>query len=91
MGEIEYLAHHRRRVVMWLWIGAAVLTFAHVVMQWLMYAHDRAYVFGLSRLFDMDGEANLPTWYSVVLLLCSAAILIRIAMQRDVQVPRMAH
>lgn len=91
MGEIGYLAAQRRRVVAWLWLGAALLTLAHLVMQWLMYAHGHDHIFGLLRLFDLDDEANVPTWYATTLLLCSAVILASIAARSAGQTPRLTH
>jgi len=75
----------------WLWTGAGLLTLAHLFTQWLMYSQGHDSVFGLLRLFDMDGEANLPTWYSTMLLLCSAALLASIAARTGSQTPRMSH
>ncbi len=45
-----------------------------------VYGHDS--LFGLYRQFDMDREANLPTWFSSSLLLLSAALLALIAGDR---------
>lgn len=79
MTEIDYLARHRRRVITCLWVGAACLIFAHLVMQYLMYGQGHDHVFGLTRMFDLDEEANLPTWFSSLLILVAAVLLARIA------------
>jgi hypothetical protein len=42
-----------------------------------VYGHDQ--VFGLQRLFDLNREANIPTWYSVCQLLVAAFLLAAIA------------
>lgn len=85
MSDIESMATHRRRIVNVLWAVAALLTAMHVFMQWMMYAQGHDYMFGLINLFDMDGEANLPTWYSTVLLLAAACLLAWIAMRESRQ------
>lgn len=79
MTEIDYLALHRRQVIACLSVGAACLILAHLAMQWLMYGEGHDHVFGLTRLFDLDEEANLPTWFSSLLLLVAAVLLARIA------------
>ena len=44
-----------------------------VVYLKLVLGHDT--VFGLVRKFDLDTELNVPTWFSVLLLLLAAAAL----------------
>jgi uncharacterized membrane protein YhdT len=51
----------------------AGLHLAHLATQVLKYHFGHNYQAGLERLFNLDGENNIPSWYaSSALLLCSA-------------------
>lgn len=63
------------RVARWLAAIAACLVVAHVVTRLLGSPHDDNYLAGIGPFFDLDDEANLPTFYSTLTLLLAAAIL----------------
>jgi hypothetical protein len=52
-----------------------VLILAGVAGQLSKYLFNHDVVFGLVRLFNLDAEANVPTWYSSSLLLLCSALL----------------
>ena len=64
-----------RRIALLLALVTAALVAAGsaVVYLKLVLGHDT--VFGLVRKFDLDTELNVPTWFSVLLLLLAAAAL----------------
>jgi hypothetical protein len=54
-------------------LAIAGLLVAHLATQVLKYHFGHNYQAGLERLFNLDGENNIPSWYaSSALLLCSA-------------------
>ncbi len=55
------------------------LVVAHVGLQVLAYHFDDDYLFGLEPFFDLDSEANLPTFGDSLAMLLAAAILAGIA------------
>lgn len=66
-----------RRVTRWLWIFAALLVSAHLIASLLQYAGvDGRYATSLFRRFDLDQEDNVPAFFSGVLLLVCAALLV---------------
>ncbi|MEJ2540013.1 MAG: hypothetical protein P8188_08600 [Gemmatimonadota bacterium] len=62
-----------------LWRGLAVMILAllvgHLVGMVFIYGFDHDYVFGLVPFFSLDGEGNLPAWFSAGLLFFSAQLL----------------
>ncbi|RPJ70541.1 MAG: hypothetical protein EHM24_15250 [Acidobacteria bacterium] len=64
-----------QRVMLVLLLPAAALLAASLAGQVLKYGFNHDHVFGLVNLFDVDGEMNLPTWYSAATLLLAAALL----------------
>ncbi len=72
------------RVVRWLAAAAVFLVAAHVATRLLGSPHDDDYLAGVGPFFDLDAEANLPTFYSTLTLLLAAAILTGLAsLERD--------
>jgi hypothetical protein len=55
------------------------LGFSVVLALWLDLRLPRTFF----RVFDLDAEANLPTWYSSALMLLSACLLWVVARSRD--------
>jgi hypothetical protein len=55
-----------QRVMLVLLVAAAALLGASLAGQVLKYVFNHDHVFGLVNLFNVDGEMNLPTWYSAV-------------------------
>ncbi len=51
------------------------LSTAHFASQYLKYAQGLHYQWGFERQFNMVNEANVPTWFSSMILLVSAALL----------------
>jgi len=64
-----------QRVMLVLLVAAAALLGASLAGQVLKYVFNHDHVFGLVNLFNVDGEMNLPTWYSAVTLLVAAGLL----------------
>ncbi len=62
-------------VLRWLVLIAACLVVAHVATRLLGSPDDDDYLLGVGPFFDLDAEANLPTFYSTFTLLLAAAIL----------------
>lgn len=63
------------RVVRFLAIAITALVVIHIVCQTLRLGFGRDVFFGLTKLFDLDREANIPTWFSGFLLGLAAALL----------------
>ncbi|HEY5781525.1 MAG TPA: hypothetical protein VIT66_06625 [Lysobacter sp.] len=61
-------------------VFAAVLVAAGTALELVKYLTGHDHVFGLIGLFNLDYERNIPTLYSVVLLLCAFGLLALIAM-----------
>lgn len=57
------------------------LLLAGIITQYIRFAYGDESQFGLVRLFILEGENNLPSWYSSVELLLSSAALGSIALQ----------
>src|SRR5687768_125896 len=66
------------RVVAALAAVGAVLTLLGVAGQWLRF-HGTEHSFGFIHEFDMDAEGNVPTWFSVALLLANAGVAALVA------------
>lgn len=79
VSDIQRLAASRRGVVQRLAGIAALLVAVHLVLQAVRFIDGNDYLFGLTPLFDLDAEGNLPTFYSTVLLLACAALLAIVA------------
>lgn len=56
----------------------AGLTMAGIASDVSRFVLNRETAFGLVRLFDLDGEGNIPTWYSSITLLGAAVLLLAI-------------
>lgn len=80
MSELQRLASHRTRIVGWLWATVAGLAIVHTGLQYVKFTTGHDHVFGLVRLFNLDGEANLPTLFSTLLLLSASMLLLCIGM-----------
>jgi hypothetical protein len=75
MNEIYALAQRRSAIAGRLFMVVAVLLVMDIIMEYLKHDTGRDFVFGLVRLFDLDGEANVPSFFSTLLLM-SASILL---------------
>ncbi|MBI5710375.1 MAG: hypothetical protein HZC42_08750 [Candidatus Eisenbacteria bacterium] len=71
-----------RAVVVSLAVASVALGGLSAAVQLARYVYGHDSLLGLYRQFDMDHEANLPTWFSSSLLLVSAALLALIAGER---------
>jgi hypothetical protein len=78
--EAETVVVRPMRVVWLLAAAMVLLVLASVAGQVLKYFFGHDEVGGLVRLFYIDAEANLPTWYSTVTLLLCAVLLAAIAL-----------
>ena len=82
----------RRRLVRWLWIIMAVLIAAGFAGQISRFLLGHGSLGGLVQRFDLDEEQNIPTFFSVCLLMGAGLILTLIATDRRVrQAPGAAH
>lgn len=59
--------------------GFGIIGFSIRVVRYLL---DRGGLWGISRLFDLDTENNIPTWYSSITLFFCAILLGLIAIQK---------
>ena len=71
-----------RRIVATLALIAAGIMGVHLATLVLSYGFDRDNVLGLARLFDVDGEDNVPAIFSFGLLLFAAVLLSLITLQQ---------
>jgi hypothetical protein len=62
---------------LWRGLAAIILTLlvGHLVGMVFIYVFGHDYVFGLVPLFSLDGEGNIPAWFSAALLFVSAQLL----------------
>ena len=67
-------------IVRTLAVLAALLVAVGTALELVKFLTGHDHVFGLSRLFNLGLERNVPTFYSVVLLLCAFLLLALIAM-----------
>lgn len=65
-----------KRIVRIMGATVAFLTVASVLGQISRFYFGHDHVHGLVELFDLDGEANIPTWYQSVTLLFAALLLL---------------
>ncbi len=56
-----------------------ILVFLSVVGNFLLYGLGYQPLAKLVRVFDLDSEYNIPTWFATILLLCSSVLLAIIA------------
>ena len=75
MNEIYTLAQRRWTIASRLFMVVAVLLVLDIIMEYLKHETGRDFVFGLVRLFDVDGEANIPSLFSTLLLMSSGILL----------------
>lgn len=75
MNDIERLADRRRRIIGWLWASAGFLALVHVALLVVKFRTGHNFLHGILPLFDLDGEGNLPTLFSTLLLMACAALL----------------
>jgi hypothetical protein len=62
--------------------AVAILAAGGATGEVMRFAFNRDHVFGLVRLFDLDAEANLPTWFSSASMLAAACLAWMIASAR---------
>jgi hypothetical protein len=79
-----------RRVVPWLLAIVGFLVVASLGTQIARYVLGHEYLLGFVYFFDVDQEANLPTWFSAIDLLLASAILSGIAVAKRRQNDRFA-
>src|SRR5688572_13884942 len=72
-----------RKVTLILLAIVVGLLLGGVVTQYIKYAYRDETQFGFVRLFNLEGENNLPSWYSSVALLLSSVALGYIGLHRN--------
>jgi hypothetical protein len=78
-------------IVRVLFLVLSVLILADVVALFVKFQLGHDYSFGLVPLFDLDGEENIPTFFSELLLIFSGALLAVIAiLNRKKQAPHVS-
>jgi len=60
-------------------LTVAALAAAGVALQYLKHIRGHDHVFGLVRLFDLDRESNVPTWYASAALLLAGLLVAGVA------------
>ena len=60
----------------------ALLVGTGIFVQVEKYAFDHDYQWGLLRLFDLDGESNVPAWYSSVALFLCVPLLVLVSAKK---------
>lgn len=75
MNDIAALAARRATVAAWLWTTVAVLVAIHLCLQTIRFETGHDHLLGLVQLFDLNEEANIPTFFSTMLLLAVAFLL----------------
>ena len=73
------------KVFRWLVVMIVVLVVADIATQWTARAFGKDHLLGFVRFFDLDEEANLPTWFSSSTLLLCALVLAGIAMAKSAE------
>lgn len=68
-----------RRTVFFLAAGIVFFAVCDLAVQWSRYRLGHGNLLGLYDLFDLDSEANLPSWFESLLFLIAAAQLYWIA------------
>jgi len=68
-----------KRVAAWLSLIVSGLVLASLAGSFSTYVLSHPSVFGLVRLFSLDVEANIPTWYAAISLLACSVVLAAIA------------
>lgn len=68
-----------RRITVTLWVVTAILVLLSIAGQLYLYLTPRESPWGIVGLFNVDFEMNIPTFYSVLLLLAASALLALIA------------
>jgi len=63
------------RLLRYLWVVAGTIVAFDLVFMFLRYGLGHDVVFGLARFFRLDGERNVPTYFSCVLLGLAGALL----------------
>ena len=69
-----------RRVVALLWLAAAGIVAVHVTTLVFLWGYHHDNLFGLTQLFDVDGERNVPSFFSFSILMLAAALPVYIAL-----------
>lgn len=69
---ISISARRMIQTLAWMILGFGL---ANVFVQLCKYVLDRGGLWGVSRLFDVDVENNIPSWYSSITLLICAILL----------------
>ncbi len=62
--------------------GTVLLVIAGITGSYLKYTFDSRQINNVVRLFDLDGEANIPSWFSSLILLLSSLLLFVIAISQ---------
>src|SRR5262245_30312196 len=68
-----------RRVAALLAIFAAVIVAVHVTTLVLMWGFNHDNVYGLTTIFDLDGERNVPSFFSFTIIMFAVGLLAFIA------------
>ncbi|RJQ33092.1 MAG: hypothetical protein C4562_01370 [Actinobacteria bacterium] len=64
-----------KKIAIFLVIIALFLTIQSVTAQYLLHVLKYNHLIEYIRLVNLDSEANIPTWFAVILLLCCSTLL----------------
>ena len=75
--EIEVFAIRidPKKVAVILGFIVITFTFVNIAIQTAKFVYSHPFIYGLAPFFDLDKEANMPTYFSSILLLFSAFLL----------------
>src|SRR6185503_5684324 len=83
MSQTIELVLHRKNVVRTLVAAVCILLVLHMAVMVAKFGFGHDHLKGMTRVFDMNEESNIPTWYSgVALLLCSASLALVATVKR---------
>ena len=77
-ASVSYVMHPRR-LLRWFAIGLIALCFAGLLQATVAVANDGSYSFSPARLFSLNHEANLLSWFDGVALFSCAVLLVLLA------------
>ena len=77
-AEIRALLVPYRKIIYFLFLTVATLVLFHLIGQYGRYGLGYRDMFGFVELFHLDRERNIPTFFSALLLLFSAILLVSI-------------
>lgn len=76
MNTYRFIKVNKSRIILVLGLVAFLLVLFSIIGQLLLKPTQPVHIQGIITLFDLAAEGNLPTYYSSVLLLIAALLLL---------------